>query len=101
MRPPQLDEDDAVGAAVFLGGLLSGLLHLQRRAPVPPPAVMTFDAIVGKRRAGSISTLEAAETAVSAGIVVILLLVVNLVISVAREGWRCGEPRVGEPEVEK
>jgi hypothetical protein len=84
---------------VFLGGRPSHRLRLRRCAPVPPPAVATFDAVVGKWRAGSISTLEAAETAVSAGIVVVGILLVGPVIVVAREGQRSGVVRVGEPEV--
>ena len=96
MRPPQLDDDYAVGAAVFLGGRPSCRLRVRRRAPVPPPAVTTFDPVIGKRQAGSISTLGAAETAVSARIVVVLLLVVSPIVVVSRKMRRCGGSRVGE-----
>ena len=79
-----------VGAAVVVGGPPSRRLRLRRRAPTIPRPDPKFEPVVGKRRAGSISTLTTPAAAVSPGIVVFVVVVVGGVVVEERERRRCG-----------
>jgi hypothetical protein len=72
LGPPELDDDDALGAAVVVGGYPSRRRRFRRRAPTIPRTDPVFEPVVAKRRAGSILTLGTLGAAVSAGIVVVL-----------------------------
>ena len=95
LRPPELDDDNAVDAAIVVGGSPSLRIRLRRYAPAIPQPDPVFGAVVGKRRTGSILTLGTPKAAVWAGIVVFVVPVVALVVVEEREGRRCGGVRVG------
>lgn len=98
MGPPELDYNDAVGAAIVVGGYASLRLRLWRYAPTIVPLEPAFEAVVDERREGSISRLGLALAAVWAAIVICWVAVVGPVVVVEKEGRRCGEQRVGESE---
>jgi hypothetical protein len=81
------------------GGSPSRRRRSRGHAPVFLRPVPAIEAVVAKRRAGSISTLGAAAAAFSTGIVVVLVVVISPVVVVERERRRCGRMRGGQLEV--
>ena len=78
------------------GGSPSHLHRLRCHVPTILRPFPAFEAVIGKRRAGSISRLREAFAAVLVGVVVVSPVVVNAAVFVER---RCGEMRVSESKV--
>ena len=99
LGPPELNDDNAIGAAVLVGGSPSRYRRLRRHAPIVLPPDPVFEAVVDKRRACSISRLGTTEGAVLARIIVFGVAIVGLVVVVEREGQRYGGMRVSQLQV--
>ena len=99
MRLPDVDDDDAVGAAIVV---VASPHHRSRFRRCPPKIWLPdsmFEAVVEKRRVGSISTLAMPEGAVWAGIIVLVAIVVGPKVFEERGGRHYGRLQDGQLEV--
>jgi hypothetical protein len=85
---PELDDNDAVGAAVATRVSPSRRRRLWHHAPTILQPVPAFEVVVEKWRDRLISMLRVVLAAVLMGIAVFQVVVVGPVVAFEREGWR-------------